>query len=261
MYQHHKESLEILVETFKHKEEVIAIVFGGSVAKGMERPDSDLDAMIIITPQAYKEREDNRTLSETIHGLCTYEKGYFDIKYMTKEYLKKAAQRGSEPTRNSFMCAQVLYTLDTEIEEIIKQIPVFQKAEKEEKQISFYSSLMLNYHYFWKGCKPEGYMKIHVMSEIIYAIYRMILQENEVLFASNRRLEELVEQVTYKPEGITELGKKFADSGEGKDCEAFVQAFLEWSPYQLKDWKLILTRYQEDYETWWAKPRPLVKEW
>lgn len=261
MEQHHKESLDILVDTFKKKEEVIAIVFGGSVAKGMERPDSDLDAMIIITPEAYKKREENRTLSETIHGMCTYEGGYFDIKYMTKQYLITATQRGSEPTRNSFMCAKVLFSKDIEIEAIVNQIPVFQKQEKEEKQLSFYSSLMLNYHYFWKGCKPEGYMKIHVASEIIYMIYRMILQENEVLFPSNRRLEELVEQMPNKPTGITELGKKFVDSLEDKDCEAFVLAFLEWSPYKERDWSKILTRYQEDYETWWAKPRPLVNEW
>ena len=49
MYQHHEESLKILEDMFRGREEVIALVFGGSVAKGMERPDSDLDAMVIVT--------------------------------------------------------------------------------------------------------------------------------------------------------------------------------------------------------------------
>lgn len=261
MYQHHKESLEILVDYFKKKEEVIAVVFGGSVAKGIERPDSDLDAMVIVTVEEYQRRESNGTLSETIRGMCTYEEGYFDIKYMTKEYIKEAAKKGSEPTRNSFLCAKVLYSKDPEIESIVSRIPVFQKEEKMDKQLSFYSSLMLNYYYFWKECKPEGYMKIHVMSEIIYTIYRMILQENEILFPSNRRLEEMVEQVENKPKDIVLLGNSFAKSGEDDDCEAFVFAFLEWFTHKEEDWKKILTRYQEDYETWWIKPRPLVKEW
>ena len=51
MYQHHEESLKILEDMFRGREEVIALVFGGSVAKGMERPDSDLDAMVIVTQE------------------------------------------------------------------------------------------------------------------------------------------------------------------------------------------------------------------
>ena len=52
MYKHHEESLERLIEYFSDKEEVIAVIFGGSVAKGCERPDSDLDAMIVVTQEA-----------------------------------------------------------------------------------------------------------------------------------------------------------------------------------------------------------------
>ncbi|OYP07749.1 hypothetical protein CG709_09700 [Lachnotalea glycerini] len=189
------------------------MVFGGSVAKGTERPDSDLDAMIIVTQEEYEKRRINKTLSETINGMCTYEKGYFDIKYMTKEYLQMAVHKGSEPTRNSFLCARALFSKDDEIESIVNQIPIFQKEEKDDKQLSFYSALMVNYHYFWKVCKPEGYMRIHVMSEIIYMVYRMILQKNEVLFASNRKLEEIVEQMKYKPKEIVVWGKSRAKPG------------------------------------------------
>lgn len=46
MYKHHEESLENLKQYFSDREEVIALIFGGSVAKGCERPDSDLDAMV-----------------------------------------------------------------------------------------------------------------------------------------------------------------------------------------------------------------------
>jgi predicted nucleotidyltransferase len=262
MYQHHKESLEILIEYFKEREEVIAIVFGGSVAKGMERPDSDLDAMIIVTTEEYERRKESNTLTETIQGKCTYEEGYFDIKYMSKEYIQIAAKKGSEPTRNSFLCAKVLYSKDPEIEEIVNRIPVFQVAEVADKQLSFYSALMLNYHYFWKDCKPDGYMKLHVMAEIIYMVYRMILQENHILFPSNRRLEETVDKLENKPNDIVKLGLKFAESGEDVDCDAFVKIFLEWTSYQApSDFSQILTRYTQDYETWWIRPRPLVNEW
>lgn len=262
MYQHHKESLEIMKQYFQEKEECIALIFGGSVAKGMERPDSDLDGMVVISQENYEKRMEQRMLSETITGKCTYEGGYFDIKYLTKEYLKEAAKKGSEPTRNAFIGARVLFSSDPEIEKIVNQIPVFQKQEKEDKMLSFYSALSLNYHYFLKDCKPEGYMKSHVTSEIIYCVYRMILQENEIIFPSNRRLEETVEKAQRRPENIVGLGKAYAASQSEEDADAFVKAFLDWTSYQEPaDLSEVLTRYQEDYETWWIKPRPLVNEW
>ena len=35
-------------------------------------------------------------------------------------------------------------------------------------------------------------MKFHTASEMMYYIYRLILRENEILFAYNRRLEQHV---------------------------------------------------------------------
>ena len=78
MYKHHEESLENL--------KVIAVIFGGSVAKGCARPDSDLDAMVVVTDTAYALRVQQNSTAETITGYCTYEGGYFDIKYMTKSF-------------------------------------------------------------------------------------------------------------------------------------------------------------------------------
>ena len=42
MYQHHLDSIEKMKEYFRPTEGIIALVLGGSVAKGNERPDSDL---------------------------------------------------------------------------------------------------------------------------------------------------------------------------------------------------------------------------
>lgn len=262
MYQHHKDSLENLKNYFMAKEEVIAVIFGGSVAKGCERPDSDLDTMVIITPEAYQRRVETNTTVETISGYCTYEGGYFDTKYMTKEYLLQAAEKGSEPTRNSFVKARVLYSRDPEIQEIVERIPVFQKAEQEDKMKSFYSNFWLNYHYFLKDCKPDGFMRMRCISEILYSIYRMILQEKEVLFPSNRRLEETVDQLPDRPERIVELGRRLAVEQTDEAAEDFVQCYMEWTQYPLlQDVSQILSRYAADFEQWWRVPRPLVGEW
>ena len=70
MYRHHEESLKIMEDYFRKRKEVIALIFGGSVAKGMERPDSDLDAMVIV-PDAYYETLLEENSRQRIRGtLC-----------------------------------------------------------------------------------------------------------------------------------------------------------------------------------------------
>ncbi len=262
MYKHHEESLGRLKEYFADREEVIAVIFGGSVAKGCERPDSDLDAMIVVTDEAYERRVESNTTAETIDGYCTYEGGYFDVKYMTKGFLQDAAKKGSEPARNAFLKSRVLFTKDEEIPQIVDKIPVFQKQEKEEKMLSFYADFWLNYYYFLKSCPVDGYMKLHAVNEVIYSIYRMILQENEILFPSNRRLEEFVEKISEETAQLTALGRAAAKTQEMADVDAFVQFFLQITSYEISsNIGNVLSRYTTDFEQWWRVPRPNINEW
>jgi hypothetical protein len=204
----------------------------------------------------------NNTTTETIKGYCTYEDGYFDVKYMTKAYLEDAAYKGSEPTRNAFIKAQVLFTKDVDIPRIVSKIPIFQKQEKEEKMLSFYSDFWLNYYYFLKVCPIDGYMKLHAVNEVIYSIYRMILQENEILFPSNRRLEEFVESISDQSAKLVCLGRKSAKSQEMEDIDQFVKYFLEITSYQIPtNIENVLSRYTTDFEQWWRNPRPNINEW
>ena len=262
MYKHHEESLAIMKRYFEEKPEVIALVFGGSVAKGNERPDSDLDAMVVITDEAYEERVRTRTAVETINGLCTYEGGYFDVKYMTKDYLRTAADRASEPTRNAFVGSRVIFSRDPEIEGLVRRIPVFQEREREEKLLSFYADFSLNYHYFLHGCKPDGYMRLHAVGEVIYSLYRMVLQERGVLFPCNRRLEETVAAVSEETRELTRLGRILAESQSTEDADRFVACFRQLSSWQPpEDYSEVLTAYTRDFEQWWMTPRPNVNEW
>lgn len=87
MYKHHEDSIENMKEHFK-KQGAVALILAGSVAKGTERADSDLDGIVILSEEEYAEKQKRNITTETIDGLCTYEGGYFDIKYMTKQYLR-----------------------------------------------------------------------------------------------------------------------------------------------------------------------------
>ena len=81
MYPHHQESIEKLLEYFRPDPDVTAIILGGSVAKGLERSDSDIDAIVVVTPEKLQQLQAEGRRTECIFGYCTYPEGYFDIKY------------------------------------------------------------------------------------------------------------------------------------------------------------------------------------
>lgn len=262
-YPHHREAVKELISIFREKEGVIALVFGGSVAKHMEREDSDIDAMVIVTEEFYERKRKVNCIAECISmGDCAYPGGYFDVKYMTKDYIRDAAEKGSEPTRNSFIGSHVLFSADEEVTELVSRIPVFQKQEFEEKMLSFFSNLQLNYNYFWKACRPEGYMKLKVASEIVYSLYRMVLQENGILFPCNRRLEQFVKLAPDQPEHLVEYCEEFCRTLEDDPLDKALEAWKAWTHYQYPtDSAVCQSRYCDDFEQWWRVPRPLVSEW
>ena len=262
MYEHHKESLRIMAEHYRRQPGVIALIFGGSVAKGIERPDSDLDGMAVVSQEEFDRRVATSTSTEMITGQCTYPEGYFDVKYITKDFLRLAAEKGSEPTRSSFYKAQVLFSDDPEIAPLIARIAEFQQSEKAEKMLSFYSDLMLCYCYYWKTLRVEHYMKIRMASEMVYCLYRLILQENEILFPCNRRLEQYVEMAPDKPENFVPMCRAFCETFDDALFDRILAAYKAWTRWpHPTDLNIIASRRQLDFEKWWYIPRPLIAEW
>ena len=264
MYQHHIESAQKLKEYFEGQEGVIAVVLDGSTVKGNARPDSDIDAIVVVTEERYRELAACNRLAEVIPGHCTYEGGYFDVKYKTKAILQRAAQHASEPTRNAYVKAQVLCTTDAEIPALVAAIGRYPEHTVADKIACFCANLQLNRGYFLNIVPADNaYMRAHLAQEIVYSVYRLILIENRVLFPCNRRLEETVRACRKRPENILELGRAFlADVTPGK-CEAFVGAFWRQSALPLTDdVSENCSQYVKYYEDWWLEEDPpFPNEW
>lgn len=264
VYSHHIESVEKLKEYFLSMQGLIAIVLDGSIVKGNARADSDIDAVLIVTEEKYRELAAQNRLAEVIAGHCTYEGGYFDVKYKTKEILRRAAQFASEPTRNAYVKARVIYSTDGEIAPLVEKIAAYPEHERADKIRCFNANLQLNRGYFLHCVGEENaYMRAHLAQEIVYSVYRLILAENRALFPCNRRLEEAVKACERRPENILQLGRAFLKEITVENCEAFVTAFWQESELPLSDdVSENCSRYVEFYEDWWLKENsPFPNEW
>jgi len=249
MYKHHEDSIENMIAHYRENAEIKALFLIGSVATGTERPDSDIDAVAIVPQNYYEKKKHNEGLEEVYYGKCVYEGGYFNIHYMTRENMEELAGRGSEPMRNMFSCARTLYCDEPDLPELAAKIPVFQKEEAAKKQFRFYCTARMFYNYFWKACKPEGFMRMHIANGIIYNIYRLILLENEILFPSVRKLEEYAKNAPEKPDGIMDKTKKFMQSLSDDDCLAVIQSYESWTSYDYpKNHYVIMNNFSDPYD-------------
>lgn len=233
MLKHHEESIQIMKEYFQRDNDVIALVLGGSVAKGEARPDSDLDGMVIVTDESYDKRKSEGKLCESINGLCTYPAGYFDIKYFNKKYLQAAVEQGSDPTRNSFIKAQVLFSNDPEIAKIIEKIPIYPRDKKLERIKTFHSILRFASGYFFNDALMSGdkYMLDKCCFEIVYAGLRMLFAYNEEFFPSHKRLIEYAQRLRCKPDKIVELAMAINEKKDALSRDAFVDAILNFTDW------------------------------
>lgn len=261
MYLHHQESVEKLLEYFRPDPDVTAIILGGSVAKGLERSDSDIDAIVVVTPEKLQQLQAEGRRTECIFGYCTYPEGYFDIKYCDREFLEAAAQRGSEPARNAFLMARCLYTRDPEIPELIARIPVFQKREQPEKLLSFYAGYVLNSGYFWRMSDSDRYLRCRAAADLVFFAYRMLLQEHETLFPCHKSLVATLKRLPDMEPLITQ-GELLLERMDDESKEEFCRLFTMRTRYQPpQDHSAVLSRYVTDHETWWYQARPLISEW
>ena len=208
------------------------------------------DGVVIVSNEYYQERKNENRLEESIQGECTYEGGYFDIKYMTKDILKDIIQNGSEIMRYLFLNAKTLFTEDEELPQIVAQIGTYPEENIENRFLRLYGTFRLANDYFLAVCKPDGFMRHHVADQIVYHLYRLILLENRILLPCCRRVEECVIKAPSKPEGIVELCAKFLTEQKEEDAKDIVNRYEAWTKMKLpSNYGDIVNNHIDPYES------------
>lgn len=248
--KHHEESIKNMIEHYRENPEINALFLIGSVATGTERPESDIDGVAVVSEEYYSPKKASGITMECVRGKCTYEGGYFDVHYMTRQCLVDISENGTEPMRNMFSCARTLFSDEPDLPELIAKIPVFQKNEKTAKQFRYYCTFKQFHLYFWTICKPEGSARIHTANGMIFSLYRLILLENEILFPSVRKLERTVAQASNKPENIIEKCHHFIKTLSDEDALDLVKSYQDWTSYDYpKDFQVIANNFIDPYES------------
>ncbi|BEP12195.1 hypothetical protein acdb102_05060 [Acidothermaceae bacterium B102] len=203
---HHAAALAEAVASFRDDPSVLAVLFGGSTARGHARPDSDIDLMVVVTAEEFARRTAERDV-EVVRGLDHhYAGGYFDAKVIDVAFLKDVDERGSETARWAFTGVRLVHGGTAEIEGLVDRIPVFPEAARDENILDFLAQVMLLRWFVGEAVKRDDpYLLSYSTSRLGLYAGRVFLSWNRMLFPFHKWFLAEVERAPDRPADLPDL--------------------------------------------------------
>jgi hypothetical protein len=255
---HHERAVQKLAEQFSNEEGYLAVIVGGSVAKGVETEHADIDVILVATDELYERRRRENRLTYFSAAFCDYPGGYVDGKIVNVDYLRAAAERGNEATRAAFEGAFAAYSASPEIDDLLSRIPVYQKDEQAEKIRGFSAQFECAYWYLGEAAKRDDrYLLTHAVSDLILYGGRLILAHNEILYPYHKLFMSELERAPDKPGSLMELIRELLEEPSAENAKPFYEAirgFRRWNDPP-EPWN---ERFIKDTELAWIENRPYI---
>lgn len=260
-YPHHERTFERLIDRYQADPNFLALLIGGSLAKGYGDENSDVDFMLIATDEEYARRQPDRAL--TIYGteLCDYPGGYVDGKIIDAAFLAEVADRGSEPARSAFEQVRVAYSRLPQLADLLKSITTYPEAKHVDKVRSFYAQLLAMQWYVGEAEKRANqYLLMHTVSELVLFGGRLILAHNRLLYPYHKWFLRRVQDAPDKPADLMVLIDAVLNTPSKANADRFCEAilnFTEW-PAPPEGWP---ARFMEDTEWAWRYGQAAIADW
>jgi hypothetical protein len=258
MRPHHAEAIRKLGEHFAQREGYLAVIVGGSIAKGVESEYADVDALLIVTDAEYERLGGLNALGYFSTEFCDYPGGYVDGKIHDVAYLRAVAERGNEPSRAAFQDAIIAFCAEPEVERLVRAIPVYPVEEQAARMRSFWAQFEAAYWYFGEALRRgDRYLLTWSVSGLVLYGGRLILAHNRMLFPYHKLFMGELSRAPEKPEGLMELIAALLDDPREESARAFheaVRGFRQWSDPP-EPWNV---RFMRDTELAWLEGAPHV---
>ncbi|MEB2346448.1 MAG: nucleotidyltransferase domain-containing protein [Deltaproteobacteria bacterium] len=205
MHPHHQAAVEHVTELLRAEPEVHALLLGGSIAHGFERPDSDVDLLIVVSDAEHAARErEGRVHYWTDEG-CGWSGGYAEGKYVSLAFLDQVAQRGSEPARFAFQDARVLFSRVGDLGERLAAITRYPVEEKVARIRRFRAQFEAWHWYAHEALKQgDRYLLGAAVARTLLFAARMLLAHNERLYPYHKWVMRVLGSVPDRPGDLFE---------------------------------------------------------
>jgi hypothetical protein len=224
--EHHDAALAGFVDRWRVEPTCLAVIVTGSLARGTERPDSDVDLYVLVTEEHWNDAFARNRLMFTEDEGIGYPGGYFDIKLTTLSYLSDAAERGDDPVRDSFAASRIVFSRVDDLAERIDRIGASSDDDWTARAASFIAQARLHGGYFLKQAAESGdpLLLHHAAVHMATSVSRALLALNRVRFPGPKYLSKLVSELGNKPEGIDALIVAVVEDPTSASADALLAA-------------------------------------
>ena len=236
MTEVHKREIAAFVERHRADDNVIAAILIGSLARGDEREDSDVDIDLVV-----REKRSNAE--------------------KTKDDLVLIRDHGNELTRWSFTDAKVLFSVDNEIESIIRMIPVYQEGERRRKMESFASQIRMHFAYLQLAeYSSNPYLLHETAVKIALFAGRLVLADNRVLYPNRKWYFREIKRVRDKPVNFDEDMCALLSSPSIAGAQRFIDGLFAYKSYPepAEGWP---SRFNDDSVFHWMNGTFSIEDW
>lgn len=254
MYPHHQQTIERLTAHLQQDPNFLALIIGGSVAKGWAAENSDVDVMLVATDEEYARRLARSKFSFYTKEFCDYEEGYVDGKVIDLQFLREVALHGSEPARAAFVKSSLAYSNHPEIETLIQQIPVYPEAERDQKLKSFYSQVVLVTWYVGEAQKRnDTYLMTRMSADLVLYGGRLMLAYNRILYPYHKWFMKVLQEAPEKPANFMELAHTLLKNPNKDAAQAFCDCITQYQDWDVSIGQAVVN-FMFDREWTWREP-------
>jgi predicted nucleotidyltransferase len=258
--RHHSETIERFAEKTRADDRALGLVVTGSVARGTERADSDVDVYLIVTEEAFEAARASGTLSYIDSAVASYAGGYVDVKVVSPRWLQAAREHADEPTRASLTGAMVNWSLLPELDAQLAAIAdVRDDASWQRALVTHVATYRLYGGYFLGQSEQLGDPLLRYVSatQFAMAVGRAVLAKHRVLFAGPKYLQRSLHAI----EGARIVARELEAFLEQPTSERAASIMTTVEPLLAAPLtpEATLSRYVEDHELAWLWNAPLVE--
>lgn len=259
---HHELTIAAFTERQAARPEVLGVVVVGSVARGDERPDSDVDVYLVLTDAAYAAAERSGEVAFVSTDGVAYAGGYVDVKLASPGYLAAAVDHGDDPTRASFADARVSFDRVGDLAALVAAMGD-RPAEVWTGHVRAYRAQLALYagYFLVRGYEHgDRFLLRHAAVHAAVAAGRSALAQHRRLFRGQKYLAGDVAALTELPTGFLEAWEAVVDEPTPETARTLVAVVDAWlgEPLTVDD---ALSRFVADNELAWLRGTARPEFW
>ena len=254
---HHRATIDRAVDRLRARDDVLAVVVGGSIAHGFATATSDVDLLVVVSDADWERRLADGAVTDLDLESPTYHGGYVDAKYTSMAFLRDVAARGSEQARFAFDDVIVAWSRLEGLDEALRAAARYPAEGREERIRAFHAQLSY-WHWMAREADRTGNSWLRGPNVVVFAS-RLILAHNAVLYPGFKWLLRVLRDLPEQPAGLLAAIHAVIAGPDPAAVEALVACVREFRDWGVdpSEWG---ARFMLDTELAWMRGRPSIAD-